>query len=284
MLDKVLARLAILLLVLIWPQALLAQDGATPWREMEHSRIRLIWANDMPYQGRTVTAAGLQIELEKGWKTYWRTPGDGLAPSIGWGGSDNVGEAEILWPAPKRIESPPGVLAYGYERALTLPLVLTAKDPAQPMTLTLQVQIGVCADLCIPVEVELAAVIPLGGGAADNAGTLAAALRRVPRRQEEGAGCAHRFTRAALSREGGGAAIVIETAHASGASGLDLFAERPDGLFLPPSRMQADSGGGSLLFSIPLDAAEDAEALYGLPLTLTMTSDQGSCETVWRVE
>ena len=35
--------------------------------------------------------AGVQIRLEPGWKTYWRTPGDsGVPPSFDWSGSKNL--------------------------------------------------------------------------------------------------------------------------------------------------------------------------------------------------
>ncbi|HCX68676.1 MAG TPA: hypothetical protein DHK64_14410, partial [Rhodobiaceae bacterium] len=48
-------------------------------------------------------SAGLHLELSKGWKTYWRSPGEvGIPPSIDWAGSENIENVEFLWPAPER--------------------------------------------------------------------------------------------------------------------------------------------------------------------------------------
>ena len=72
---------------------------SSPWQDTEHSRIRLIAASNIPYRFRpgSGTVAGLEIELDEGWKTYWRTPGDGLPPSVDWTKSRNLGQA--LWPS-----------------------------------------------------------------------------------------------------------------------------------------------------------------------------------------
>ena len=42
---------------------------------------------------------GLQINLEKNWKTYWRLPGKtGLRPTFNFNSSENILAAEIMWP------------------------------------------------------------------------------------------------------------------------------------------------------------------------------------------
>ena len=44
---------------------------------------------------------GIEIKLQPGWKTYWRYPGDsGVPPRFDFSGSDNLGRAKVLYPAP----------------------------------------------------------------------------------------------------------------------------------------------------------------------------------------
>lgn len=260
-----------------------ARAGASEWQAAEQSRIRLISASGVSYQDMRVTAAALQIELADGWKTYWRTPGDGLAPSIEWQGSENIKDIKALWPAPKRIEAPPGIIAYGYERQVTVPFILEAKDRAQPMRLRLQLVYGVCADLCIPVETTLALEIP----AEDHPGQaplLEEVLTRVPRSQTDEADCAHRLTGAERVTRQGKTTLILHTSHDAGTGDLDVFAEHDKGLIIPPAVKTAQSGDGRLTHLIEFEYPEDAKALEGESIRLTMTSDRGSCETIWRVK
>ena len=44
----------------------------------------------------------LDVRLEKGWKTYWRSPGEGgIAPAISW---NTPLEMDWRWPVPQRFE------------------------------------------------------------------------------------------------------------------------------------------------------------------------------------
>ena len=64
-----------------------AAAGASAWVENEFTRVRLISALDGSGQGESASL-GLQFELKKNWKVYWRSPGDaGYPPSIDWKGS-----------------------------------------------------------------------------------------------------------------------------------------------------------------------------------------------------
>ena len=71
---------------------------ASPWHEAPHSRIRLLSASGLYYQGKPVLAAAIEIVLDEGWKTYWRSPGEGLPPALDWKASDNLAEAAFFGP------------------------------------------------------------------------------------------------------------------------------------------------------------------------------------------
>lgn len=100
--------------------------------------------------------AALHIDLEEGWKTYWRAPGDaGIPPHFDWTGSRNLAKVAVSWPTPHRIMQG-GVQTIGYEDTLTLPLTLTPKQAGKPISLRGEVTIGVCRDVCVPMTLKVA--------------------------------------------------------------------------------------------------------------------------------
>jgi DsbC/DsbD-like thiol-disulfide interchange protein len=106
--------------------------------------------------------AGLSIALAPGWKTYWRNPGDaGIPPRFDWSGSENVEGVAVVWPRPHAFDSF-GMRTLGYKHEVTLPLMVTPKDPALPVILRLGFDYGVCADICVPAHDTLTLTIAPG--------------------------------------------------------------------------------------------------------------------------
>src|ERR1051325_797542 len=90
------AFLFLALLAVLLPGSV-AAGAASPWIQGHHSRVRLMDSG--------AHLAGIEIVLDTGFKTYWRTPGEsGLPPAFDWAGSDNLAGAEGLWPGPRRVE------------------------------------------------------------------------------------------------------------------------------------------------------------------------------------
>ncbi|MBC7479751.1 MAG: hypothetical protein H7317_16955 [Pseudorhodobacter sp.] len=99
--------------------------------------------------------AALDLTLAPHWKTYWRAPGEtGIPPQFDWSGSTNVAAVRVHWPSPQVITLN-GMQSIGYYDALLLPLEVTPTDPAKPVALHLQMQLGVCKDICMPAELVL---------------------------------------------------------------------------------------------------------------------------------
>ena len=101
--------------------------------------------------------------MPPGWKTYWRNPGDGggVPPTFDWSGSENLGRATVLYPAPKRL-SDKGGDTIGYKGAVIFPVVLklwTARSRSRFGSRSPTA----CAAICIPAEAELALVVPVEG-------------------------------------------------------------------------------------------------------------------------
>lgn len=103
--------------------------------------------------------AGVAIDLEPGWKTYWRSPGEaGIPPRFDFSGSGNLAGWEILWPRPVAFESF-GLRTLGYDGRVVLPLVLTPEDPARAIDLDMRVEFGVCAEICVFEEAHVVRAI-----------------------------------------------------------------------------------------------------------------------------
>lgn len=100
------------------------------------------------YQG------ALHLTLKDGWKTYWRAPGDaGIPPQFDWSRSRNVGDIAITWPAPYVFDQN-GLQSIGYKDQLVLPIEITPKNPAKPVRLRGEMDLGVCKDVCVPGRLD----------------------------------------------------------------------------------------------------------------------------------
>ncbi|NKE46321.1 copper resistance protein [Roseomonas frigidaquae] len=105
---------------------------------------------------------GLEIDLQPGWKTYWRTPGEGGFPAeIDTAASTNVTRATLLWPAPER-QHFLGFETIGYGADVVLPIDVQLADPGAPARLDLQGAVYVCSDVCTRVEIAFAAEVTPG--------------------------------------------------------------------------------------------------------------------------
>jgi DsbC/DsbD-like thiol-disulfide interchange protein len=128
--------------------------------------------------------AGIEIVLDQGFKTYWRTPGEsGLPPRFDWSGSENVSSIDIQWPAPVRYEDAAGV-AYTYSDKVILPVLVKAAEPEKPIKLSLSADYGICRDICIPAHAELR--LDISNQDPDRA-IIEGSLAKVPRPQVLGA-------------------------------------------------------------------------------------------------
>jgi DsbC/DsbD-like thiol-disulfide interchange protein len=106
--------------------------------------------------------AALEMRLEPGWKTYWRAPGDaGIPPQFDFRGSRNLKGLEVIWPKPS-ISVRGGLRTIGYTDVLVLPVRFAPERAGADIAISGRVELGVCRDVCIPVELRVAGVLPNG--------------------------------------------------------------------------------------------------------------------------
>lgn len=107
--------------------------------------------------------AALEISLAPGWKTYWRAPGDaGVPPDFQWTEAENVSGVRMHWPVPE-VSHSNGMRSIGYSGRVVIPMEFMTPEAGVSAQLSGEVEIGICADICVPVRVPLAAVLPPGG-------------------------------------------------------------------------------------------------------------------------
>src|ERR1700692_988539 len=124
-------------------------EDASLWQRDGHSAVRLLAGS----RSGAVLLGGIAFQLQPGWKTYWRTPGDsGVPPRFDFSKSDNIEAVTVMWPAPAKFDDGAGGNSLGYHDQIVLPLRIVAKNTDKPVTLRAAVNYAVCEKLCIPVQ------------------------------------------------------------------------------------------------------------------------------------
>jgi suppressor for copper-sensitivity B len=136
---------------------------ASPWIKTEQTSIRLISALGGTGTEKTIRL-GLHFKLKKGWKIYWRNPGDaGFPPRLDWKQSENLGAVDFAWPAPSRFEVL-GFQTMGYKKEVVFPISVRLKQPGRPLKLRAALDYLTCDDICIPYQTNLALDLAPGAG------------------------------------------------------------------------------------------------------------------------
>lgn len=108
--------------------------------------------------GTHITA--LKIDLAPGWVTYWRVPGDaGIPMEYDWRDSKNISGLSIVWPQPE-VDEKFGLTSFVYRDSVVLPIKITPETPDQDIELTGTIELGVCKDICVPVQFDIAQALP----------------------------------------------------------------------------------------------------------------------------
>ncbi|MDO9382517.1 MAG: protein-disulfide reductase DsbD family protein [Hyphomicrobiaceae bacterium] len=256
-----------------------AQSVASPWVDQERAQTRLLAAEA---DGRMV--GFVEIKMPEGWKTYWRNPGDagGLPPSFDFSKSENIADARVLYPAPKRLSDRAGE-TIGYEERVIFPVAfaITAKD--KPVQLRVAMHFGVCREICVPLEATHELTVPPGiVGPAD--GALAEALAHIPRSMSEAKPGDPTVVRAQVESYEEPAQISFSATFPGGAKDADLFVEAPEGLYVPMPKRRAGGDGETVTFDAAISSPAELKQLLGKPLKITLVGSAGQSEAVVTVE
>src|SRR5690242_5681822 len=246
-----------------------AQD-ASPWQKDGHSAVRLLAGS----RSGPVLLGGVAFQLQPGWKTYWRTPGDsGVPPRFDFSKSDNVEAVTVLWPAPKKFDDGAGGVSLGYHDQIVLPLRIVAKNVDKPVTLRAEINYAVCEKLCIPVEANAELAFNRVASTEDSA--LFAALDTVPK--PANVGDPNPLTIRDVKREGKSEVLVDVVTPDNRA--VNLFVEGPTPDWgLPVPKPVEHSPPGVKRFSFQLDGVPPGVNPDGAALKLTLVGGDRSYE------
>lgn len=254
-----------------------AAASETDWQENLGGRTRLIAAGPMADATGTTDFA-LQIELKKGWKTYWRNPGDsGVATEFDFTGSANLGSVEVLWPAPKSYRDDYGT-SIGYKGSLVIPLRAEPARGSLPLVLDVTVRYGVCDQICVPVENAFSLVVTRATQPDPAAATLIEdALRSVPKPAVPAGGLA--VTQVRRSDH----TLTVVARVPAPRHEPELFVEGPrDWYFpLPQKAFETESEIG---WTVPLADLPEGAHLPGETLTFTLVNGPDAREQDWRLD
>jgi len=257
----------ILALASLWICLFISQGRSDPYAsggiDNAGSKVQPIAAGGLR---RGFYRTGVQILLAPGALTYWRVPGEaGVPPVFSFAGSENVARAEVLYPAPERIEED-GTQAFGYRGEVIFPIHVTPEDAARPVLLMLSLSYAVCKRICMPESAEMQIRLAPSDGPGPQEAVLAKAEAKLPRplSGEEANG------KFALTRVPSQAAVLWRLTWL-GSPATDLFVEAPEGWYFETKKT-----GQPNEFLIEQVQAKEGAALP--PLTLTLTGPQVSFE------
>ncbi|MFP5075888.1 protein-disulfide reductase DsbD domain-containing protein [Rhizobium sp. YIM 134829] len=162
----------------------------------------------------------LDIRLEPGWRTYWRTPGSsGIPPEV----SVDEGPVKMTGlslPAPRRFgEGVEEII--GYDRPVAFPLSLSGAQSGAEVRA--EIFIGICKEICIPVSATMVATAGTQPTPLEQA-RIDAALRALP----EPPSPDFRIEQTAYDPEQGVLSLALHLPEIRAAGPVELFLSGPD--------------------------------------------------------
>ena len=147
-----------LLVCLLWLWLPLSQAADSGWlraADNQHASVRLRAQPESTGETRLL----LDVTLQKGWKTYWRSPGEGgVAPAIKW---HQPVEAIWRWPVPQRFDVA-GITTQGYHGDVSFPLTLRGDVPT---ILSGVLTLSTCSNVCILTDYPFSLNMTASAGA-----------------------------------------------------------------------------------------------------------------------
>jgi len=210
--------------------------------------------------------AGVRIDLDRLWKTYWRMPGDaGIPPRFDWSRSENLAAVELSYPLPHRYRDTAGETV-GYKDRVVFPAIVTPQDKARAVRLRLDLFFAVCDVVCIPGKADAAIDLALASAVPAATALIAEWQARVPRP----AGAARPVIRATAATESGKPVLLLDLAGRFD----DIFVESALSAYFHKPEFSDDGSRARLV----IDGLKDAAALVGQRLDLTLARGQTGLE------
>jgi len=248
-----------------------ADAAQSEWARSEGGDIRIV--ADRPQPDGTIPAI-LDIRLKPGWKTYWLEPGaSGIPPQVRIDPKDGISFSGMRFPAPKSFGD--GVGGYtGYDKSVAFPLLLKSEKSGD-LSLKVSIFLGICKDICIPVQADLSLSLPKG--AAENPldkARIEDAVAALPGQPSE----TFKVKAASFDTAGKRLRLSLVTPGVSAETPPELFLAGPPGYsFGKPENVTV--ANGEFTAEVPVRAPAKGGALKSGSVLLVARSGERSMET-----
>lgn len=250
--------------------------AAGPWAENDQAAVRLIASGATTGENGEVQL-GLHFKLAKGWKIYWRSPGDaGFPPTTDWSASSNLAEAKQSWPVPHRF-SLFGLETFGYGDEIVFPITAKVERVGDGLNLRGQVNYLVCDEICIPHNQEISLDLSAGPDSRAPEGFLIDSYNAmVP---DDGTRAGWSLISAALVGDMEAPSIEVVAKSSSPFAAPDLLLEGPPGFTYGKPEVELSDGGKTVLLRAAVGKTSRAKGVIeGKQLTLTVTDGNQGME------
>ena len=234
----------------------------------------------LPPRADGTIPAILQIELEEGWKTYWREPGSaGIPPQVTLSDGGNAVLSGLSFPVPTIFDDGKS-RDYGYEGSVSFLLNIKQQNTKMPSRLDAQVFLGLCEKICVPFQADLSVVAdPKDPIVSADAALIAQAEMQLP----EPASDNFRIVQASVSPDGKEISVKAQLPDANLVKGARYIATNADGVaFSDTDIVEASGTTVSLRFTLRTPPA--SYSLRGKPVQILILAGDRSMETALAFE
>ena len=210
-----------------------------------------------------IVRGALSIDLADGWHTYWRDPGaSGIPPTLDFSGTRGFGKAALHFAAPHRFGSDL-TRGNGYTQATAIAFELTPKPGQTIDAVDAQIFLGVCRDICIPVQADLKVPAPEAGNP-----RVEAAFAALPATD-----ASNGAIETATAPDG--SHLTVTARYASPPTTPDLFVTGPEGWFFDePAKPIVD--GNTATFTVPIVERPAGTDKSATPPTIDVIATDGT--------
>lgn len=247
--------------------------AASPWVDSDYGRTRLIATHEgLSKDSIDPLFLGWEIELKKGWKTYWRSPGDAGKPTLfNFDGSTNLKAETPYYPLPLRFELF-GIQTYGYEDHLILPIALKPTDLSRPMDISVRANYMVCEKVCVLLEDQYQLTLPVAEGPAVSSQQQAimAAVAAVPSKVSSMLDRTQIISATIVGPVGHQSALVTVKGQQL-LTGADIILESDPKFHFGKPQRRVLGDGRQVEFIVPVSSYDKTADLNGHTLTITLS-------------
>jgi len=273
--HKLIASLAILLFGQLSATHSMAE--ITKWQDLGGGRVRLVTVYD-PVSD--VVEGIIDVELQPGWVTYWRNPGEsGIPPDFNFSKSRGVAVSQPDFPVPVSKKAL-GIVSIVYQNHVAFPFKASALTSPLSGKLQLDLLMGVCDDICIPAMATLSQDLSkLNRSDFLSSSLIELAKQNIPVENSNDPV----LPKILSAKKTSDSAVLIEARLSRTANKLELFAEGEDNWFFYPAKL-LDQKENLARFELSLsDLPKDADITKS-PLRLTLSVDGTGIERTLFVE